>query len=902
MKQEKGKRIFRICIGSVVLVLCLSGGLLLFGRNIKWNQHDDASAKMDTFFDLEQNIENEEISAALNLLIENEEKNENKISVLAAEEVDFGVEDGHEIISFEDFLSGYEIGDTEIHYSIPDGKLSGDEFYVLSFKMRSKDAAAKVSVRFGDEEGYPYYLLTEWQTYYYPSISGNVIDSFDWKLETELQDGQQIFITDVSVCGYDKASTDPSMLPNGTYPLSHGRVVCLETSKVGTGIGRAMDLVGDGEYIYSINNGQMKVAQRGKNGKYEVVSRVKNLGTVRHIEWVNDNVVAVAARENGVWFIDVSDKKAPQIISCYDSLERANDVCFSGNLMFVAGRFYGVEIVDISDLKSPQFIRKVAEGKECYRCMIDQNYLVVSCWNTKSIEIYDLLADDGPNLVTTISVDGLCGEVFTENNILYVVTGYKAEIDCEKVGTAGYGTGNGLEIYDISDVSNPIWCSTVKADGSMKGSGYDDWSVEVSNGYAYFTDCFNGTYIYNVSNPYAPERVVRLVTLIGKDSSNYVDFTAKDNVVFPYDPAEYIVSPAMGIYLDDGDLYIGCVYSDTVRYSFDEAVYSKKEIPQADYNVKEEIRYQDEDITYVLEDYDVYAIDTFANWYIAGTDRGLILLDKKLVPCDFILTDHAVKGISITEDGYIITAEKIGVGIYKIGNGKIHQYSFINSEVYQSHVFSVGVTGDGNYAIVQSSWMKWEAINLHDKKNPVFVTQVVSEEGETIDVEKAESTGLMYYRSIVNGTVNGVVGIAGNRNVIWFKSMGNQLQICSVYKNNLYADVADSAALDGAELAVQTTAGGYIVYDPLQGAPDLSKLINYKIEGVSLQGIITTRLNKMSVCNPLSGKVWIVDISDYKNPILLKEFTVRGTPNAALICDDCILIPSRHDGLIRVEI
>ncbi len=861
-KQRKWKKTVRVCRILAVFVLCLSGILFLFNR----------------------------------------EQNKNKIRVVTVKELDSHMEEGEKVISFEDFKNSYKAEDTAVHYSVPEGRLSDDKYYVLKFNMRAKNAAAKVYVSFGDEDSHPYYLSTEWQTYYYPSINGDVIDSLDWEIEAGRPDSQQIFLANISVYGYDKDSIHPSAIPNGTYPSSQDKEVVLEAQETGTGMGPATDLIGDGDYIYSISNGQMKISQKDADEEYHIIARVKHLGTVRHIEWVNDNVVAVAARENGVWFIDVSDKENPYIISCYDTLERANDVCFSGDLMFVAGRFYGIEIVNISDLENPQFIRKIAGGKECYRCTISQNYLFVSCWNAREIEIYSLSAADEPQLAGIIAVDGHCGEVFIEENILYAVTGYKAALHYEKVGTAGYGTGNGLEIYDISDISNPSWLSTVKTDGSMKGSGYDDWSVEVNGGYAYFTDCFNGTYIYNVRNPYAPRRVARLITPITKDNDDYVDFTSKDNVVFPYDHAESIISPAMGLYLNDSELYIACTYSDIHKYSFGGAVHSQKEISRENYKIKEETKYQDKDITYILEDYDIYAIGTFDTWYIAGTGNGLILLDNELTPHDTLLTDHAVKHISITNDGYIITAEKTGVGIYEIREEKICQCSFIDSKAYQSHVFSVGVTEDGNYAIVQSSWQKWEAIDLHDKNNPAFVTQVVSEDGKIIDVEDTDSTGLMYYRSIVNGSVNGAVGIAGNRNVLWFKSLGEQLQICSVYKNNLYVDTADSARLDGTEMTVQTTKGGYIIYDPLQGMPDLDNLANYKIEDVSMQGIITTGFDQMTVCNPLSGKVWIVGISDYENPVLLKYFKLRGTPNAALICADCILIPARHDGLVKVSI
>ena len=68
--------------------------------------------------------------------------------------------------------------------------------------------------------------------------------------------------------------------------------------------------------------------------------------------------------------MDISNKEKPTVISHYNTLEIANDVCFASDYMIVAGRYFGVEIVDIKDRSNPQFVSKISNSKECYRVAV----------------------------------------------------------------------------------------------------------------------------------------------------------------------------------------------------------------------------------------------------------------------------------------------------------------------------------------------------------------------------------------------------------------------------------------------------------------------------------------------------------------------------------------------------
>lgn len=141
-------------------------------------------------------------------------------------------------------------------------------------------------------------------------------------------------------------------------------------------------------------------------------------------------------------------------------------------------------------------------------------------WATRDVEIYDITDVNTPQLLSDVEIDGRCGEATIENGLLYVASGFNAKDNSAEVGEFGYGTGNGLTIYDVSNPLKPILLSVVKCDGSLFASGYDDWSVRVKNGYAYFTSAYDGVYIYDVSDADNPIRVKHVTVPLYKGRKN----------------------------------------------------------------------------------------------------------------------------------------------------------------------------------------------------------------------------------------------------------------------------------------------------------------------------------------------------------------------------------------------
>lgn len=826
---------------------------------------------------------------------------ENAINLVDATEASF--EDENEVfLSYESFLKGsvrtsHYVGETSVSYRFSRTLTSGgSNIYILNFKMRAENEAAQIDVKFGKE--HTYYLTTQWRDYYLPCTKGQ-IDSIKITLTTPFQ---KIYLSDLRVLQYDPLLIDYHYMKNGSYSVDGIPSYAFAESD-GIGAGKTMDVTGDGEYLYSAGGEMLKISRIEQDGT-SLVSTLYGIGNIRHIELRDSEHLAVASRETGVYIVNIKDKENPYIESYYDSLEIANDVCFAGDYMIVAGRYFGVEIVDISDITNPVYVTRIVNDKECFRCVVDDNYLYVSCWSTGDVEIYDISTINNPVLVSSINVTGKCGEVFIEDDIAYIVSGYSDFVNADDVGDAGYGTGNALAIYDVTDVKRPVWQSTIKTEGMLYGNGYDDWSVQVSNGYAYFTNSFGGLYIYDVWDTKNPVSVAHIAVELLPTSSNYVDFSRNERTVFPYDIKKKIYSPAMGLYIGDGKLYFACAYNDVYEFAFEGAKFAYRQANEGKYKSAEVKSTSSSDrFTRALTEYDVYSIENCDGSYVIATGEGLLVADNNLSVLGKYSTKMPVKDVSFTPAGAIVTAETDGVGVYKLDGAQLVRVGFLNSAVSNRNVSAIGITGDGSYAVVQSSWTKFELVDLRDINNPTLVTTVISKNGTPISVNSVANAGNMYYRNIVSGSFNGAVGIGGSASMIWFESKSDGLHIMNSYSNVFASEIGGSAVLSDGENILTVYNNGFYVYNPSDATEaSLAKSERHYVSGVRIKGKVSIKDDVMVVCNAPNGVVQVVNIKNLSSPYLMATHTVEYSTGISLIEEDRALVPLRHGGIMKIDI
>ena len=803
------------------------------------------------------------------------------------------------LVDYEEFLQDVERESNKstqgasVYYRLD---ISSEETanYLITFKMRADVEATRFQLKIGNIRR-TLYLTTPWQQYCIPyqtkdniSFSLNILDDFQI---TELSDFE-IYI-------YNSDEVEAKDVPCGYYLLEETELNIGHTSVYK--VGNTSDIILDGPYMYSVGQYQLIISSLENPLEPTVISTLGGLGNVRRIEQINDKTIAVASRQNGVFLIDVSDKNNPRIITRYNSLDTANDICVSGDVMIIMDRYFGFEFVDISNLSEPQYINHVYNEKECYRGTISGNYLFVSCWATREVEIYDISNIDSPILVGSLPVEGYCGEAFVENNMIYIASGYKTGYEKVSLGDFGYGTGNGLTIYDISDPENPVWKSTVKCDGSMFTYAWDDWSVQVSDGYAYFTTSYDGIYIYDVTDSSAPKRVGHITySYRGGEQEEYIDIASRNGCVFPYDSNEYICAANWSVALADGYICFGIEnegigiqaidYCKKVSSSNADISYTWNKVRNTTSNTEMDV---------ALQNYDVFAVDMYNNGgVIVGTDKGIIILNSEMNIISQYNTEETVKDL-IYKDGYIYSSEYNRISIYQIVDNEIVLCSTYDNFWDEVSIVDIEITADNRYLIVQAYWSRVVALDIQNKNAPKFVSTIMWDMGGE-QTGYSLLPGAMYGKNLTNQR-NGVIGIYGNQKILWVTSQSQTLNVVDSYTNKLYSELGGITLLDSGK-ALVSYGGGLVCFDPLTS--DEESLENEYRALVSPDIFIGGKLiscgNAVCMSRVQTGEMWLIDYSTEDAPRIIDSFNFDGNPQSVYLSESDIWIAGRHAGLLKI--
>lgn len=94
---------------------------------------------------------------------------------------------------------------------------------------------------------------------------------------------------------------------------------------------------------------------------------------------------------------------------------------------------------------------------------------------------------------------------------------------------------------------------------------------------------------------------------------------------------------------------------------------------------------------------------------------------------------------------------------------------------------------------------------------------------------------------------------------------------------------------------------GYRVYDPIADMnSDLSNLNVNKVSDVFISGKATVSDGLLVVCNAYKGEIWVINIANPENPVLVSNFEISGNPDLCLVTENYILIPVKHSGLMKI--
>ncbi len=795
-----------------------------------------------------------------------------------------------------------------------------------------------------DKTEYTYYIPTQWTKIVLPvTVSGEVgaVKLYMGSSVSEVQFGG--FKLDVLEDG-----TDAFELPAGYFLCEPYKRLVVEYEKENyvdaNVVQKCSDIRVHGNYIYAIGGGYLYVISAETE---KVVGSVGGMGETRQIAVSEDgNTAVVTCRVDGAFVIALDDKTKPQIVGRCDTVEYATGVAMANNYCYITNRMNGTEIIDLSDRTLPKNVANIRTG-EAQSCEIVGTTLFAGCWGERRVEVWDVSQPSKPVLLNkNIPVHGKGDGLCVMGDYMYVATGHMETSQAGKgMYNVGYGLGNGMDIYDISDINNPVFLSTVRIDDHFYTNGQDFWTVKVAkNGnkvYAYMVNTFNGVYVFDVTDPKAPIRLaaVELAVSAAKYPTKYNSLLnsyghnkGSKKSYFPYDTYTRHNSPVGGVAVVDGKMFIGGVNfgvavvdtNDIGNILFAqnrEMGASTPERPNSnfyeiDFAALENAGFKD--IRYNVPGGQVYSVDEKDGLiYAACGNQGVKILDTDLN----VIKEFPVKGTEIVSEAIVFgnrlyTAEGLGgIAIYEISADGL-SLSEISRFPTDRSVKFIRLSPDGRYVVSDRGSSGSQLIDFSDLKNPVRWNG----EGSVSNGFNSHS-GLVYFRQICTGLVGGryLCASAYNAQTYWYDFGENP----ETDEPKLMYTVAKAgcgmkgtfSALQGKNYgyAIGVGDGKFFVFDPAEGSSDTvyTALPQHTYSGNipgTVYGKPTIFGDFMLLCDRISGRVNIIDISgiDVANnkyeARYITSFTFAGNPDLAKVIDSRIVFPLGNQGVLSISL
>lgn len=689
-------------------------------------------------------------------------------------------------------------------------------------------------------------------------------------------------------------------------PAVNTVLIKFENERVPTGaarIGGCMDVVRDGQHLYALQGRNLIILSLENPAHPTVVGTLEDVGNLRQIA-VRGPTAFITAREDGLFVVDVSQPARPRILSRYDTIEFATGIALADNFAFIACRWFGVEIVDISDASHLKHVSVMRVG-EAQSCEVSDGYLYAGAWEQRRVAICDVRNPAAPKQVATVRLDGRGDGICVRNGILYAAMGHHQPGDSLHIENPGYGRGNGMEVYDVSDPAHPKHLSRVKFDWRFYFGYPDTWRVKLSYPYAYLYHTYNGVFVLDVSDPRNPKELsqIRIPLRPGDAGFRKMNMTSKNGLrqpILPFDPEKKIYSPVCGLVATDGYLYFTGMFTDlhvlhdaelARRETEDKGAGAKRLSPVGDFHAVDLAKLGEAipaatSVRQYRPGGQVYAaVEADGLVYAACGSEGIHVLDQELK----LQAKYSTRGFAMdvqAAGGKLYAAESSGgLGCYRRRGPKLE---LVNTYVSKYPVKQVRVTPDGRFAAVHAGGSLYEVVDVSDWAN---LRLVRTERGWG---------GLVYYRQLCNGFIDGrfICGTwcAGRTFML---DLGGDASKPLPDVMGLLPDMESGGYAACGPYALLTRGGGYSFYRPgYEG--DYEKLPIYKVkDGFKFTGKPTCRNGLLVACDRVNGAVTFIDVANLRAPKLIGRFPLSGNPDCAFAGDGCVLIPAGYQGLFR---
>ena len=800
---------------------------------------------------------------------------------------------GKVIVTYSDFCNGIMKLNGEIARNEEVGFSVSQNGGLLLYKITANTTTgSSASFYFhlttgNDEIKQTFYLTGQEQNFYIP-----VNQTSESMLK--IIPSENIIISDFSITAYDD-SVAYSRLKNGYYLNEPYSQIYLENS-ISDIAERA--LLADREFVYFVTDNELRICRILEDNTLKFYSRVQGLGSnTWKMTFLKDgNAIGIASRHDGVYFIDITDKKHPIIASHYQTSELATDISEAGEYAVVSSRYFGVELVDIHDLYHPQYVSTVwKDSEEFESCLVKDNYMYVSTWANKKLEVYNISDVYHPILVDSIQLNGRGYYMdFYNDEYLLIATGHHS--NSSSTEKYGWGIGNGVDVFNITNPETIQWVSSITLDGQFYGGSYDIWGVKTSGTRAYIYNNYYGAYIYDISSISAPKRVAHISMPIAKTDKRYTEYK-NDSYRFPYNAENWMCAPITDVAVADGKLLCMSPVGGLYLYE-DESIAGNEYITR---NASFEINGSQPQIevagaqSFEVWDYykDVWAVEAdSSHYYVACGDDGIAVLNRDYNIVGQYSTDAPILDLRLIGNYLYVGAGTGGVYTYEVKSGKLELVSRIQLSRNLPAVSVYGVHGN-NLLIVQGGANMIALLDISKPDTPVLLKNVFD-------------GGVKYYRELCYSV--------GNTSELMFKGLSGVVSV----------DISDSGILDISTVftkmlgehngfavkdnMVYWAASGHLYYatiEEFKKDEDMSKYSYADIQ-VSKGGKVQVFGDYLIVNAQHLGKLQIYDISTNGVPQMLSGLEFNGLTDKCLLIETDgshkLLVPVKKMGLAIVEL
>lgn len=214
-------------------------------------------------------------------------------------------------------------------------------------------------------------------------------------------------------------------------------------------------------------------------GALEFIGRTGNQDDGALDLFFENNVLYVANKFTGLQIVDVSDMRAPKILSRTPSNGQNYGITKKGNYVYMTDLLSGMLVYDVSNPKKPKKISEVATRGEAWDIKIKDNHAFVAVGKA-GLEVFDITDAAAPKSV---------GSLWYEREWDYARKLFIAESGLLFVADRKQG----IHIVDITTPSAP---RAIRRYATKFASG-----ICVEGNYAYVADGPNGLLILDVTNP-----------------------------------------------------------------------------------------------------------------------------------------------------------------------------------------------------------------------------------------------------------------------------------------------------------------------------------------------------------------------------------------------------------------